>query len=243
MKYILGKKLNMTQVHTDSGMVVPVTVVKAGPCVVSQVKTTDRDGYNAIQFCFGEKKKAHKPQKQQCAGLPGITKNHGAALVREVRVSAPLEHAKRGSVVSVKSFVPGDHISVTGVSKGRGFAGVVKRHHFHGHPTTHGHKDQERMPGSIGSGGVQHVFRGQRMAGRLGGEQVTVHNLEIIAVDEENGLLHVKGALPGSRNGFVALFSKEGEVAFEEGPAELTHEQTHEQTPEEISEKPITPNP
>lgn len=240
----------MTQAHTASGMVVPVTIVQAGPCVVSQVKTTARDGYDAIQLCFGEKKKAHKPQKQHCAGLPGISAGRGAAWVREVRVSAPLEHAQRASVVSVASFTPGDHVSVTGVSKGRGFAGVVKRHHFHGHPTTHGHKDQERMPGSIGSGGVQHVFKGQRMAGRLGGQQVTVHDLEIIAVDEEKGLIHVKGALPGSRNGFVSLFSKEGEMTFEkfekekeEAPAEETPEQkTEEQAKEVTAEEEHTEN-
>lgn len=215
MRMILGKKLRMTQAHAESGAVVPVTVVKAGPCVVSQVKTKDRDGYDALQLCFGEKKSARKPQKKHVEGLPGITSGRGAAFVKEMRVARPLEGLTRGSLVTVGSFATGDTVSVTGRSKGRGFAGVVKRHHFHGHPTTHGHKDQERMPGSIGSGGVQHVFKGQRMAGRMGNEQVTVHNLEIIDVDKEKNLLFIKGAVPGSSNGYVAIVSNEGELKQE----------------------------
>lgn len=211
---ILGQKKGMTQLHTDSGAVVPVTIVQAGPCVVSHVKITERDGYEAIQLCFGEKKSARKSQRQHVAGLPGITPGRGAAFVKEMRSGAPISGAKRGSVVTVESFSVGDHVSVTGRSKGRGFAGVVKRHHFHGHPKTHGHKDQERMPGSIGSGGVQHVFKGQRMAGRMGNVQVTVHDLEIMAVDVPNNQLLVKGAVPGSPNSFITIVSKEGELAY-----------------------------
>ena len=205
----------MTQAHADSGAVVPVTIVQAGPCVVSQVKTKEHDGYNALQLCFGEKKSAHKPQKKHVEGLPGITPGRGAGFVKEMRSASPLEGLTRGSLVTVESFAIGDIVSVTGRSKGRGFAGVVKRHHFHGHPKTHGHKDQERMPGSIGSGGVQHVFKGKRMAGRMGNEQVTVHNLVIIDVDQEKNLLTIKGAIPGSPNGYIAIASNEGELKKE----------------------------
>ena len=240
MRMILGKKLNMTQTHAANGTVVPVTIVRAGPCVVSQVKSKERDGYDAVQLCFGEKKSARKPQKQHVAGLPGISARSGAANVKEMRLKNPLEGATRGSLITVANFAVGDHVSVTGRSKGRGFAGVVKRHHFHGHPKTHGHKDQERMPGSIGAGGVQHVFKGQRMAGRMGNDRVTVHGLEIVAVDSEKNHLHIKGALPGSMNGFVTVVSKEGELKFEESTehaAEFTPEQDTGQVSEASQEE------
>lgn len=205
----------MTQIHTDNGMVVPVTVLAAGPCVVSQLKTAEKDGYTAIQLSYGQKKSARKPQRAHVAGLAGISEGRGAAFTKEVRMASPANGAVRGALITASSFAPGDSVAVTGWSKGKGFAGVVKRHHFHGHPTTHGHKDQERMPGSIGSGGVQHVFRGQRMAGRMGNNQVTVHGLEIIAVDAQHNQLLVKGAVPGSVNSFVVVVSKDGDMLFE----------------------------
>lgn len=228
--------MNMTQVHTDNGMVVPVTVVKAGPCVVSQVKTVEKDGYAALQLSFGQKKSAHKPQRVHGAGLAGISEGHGAAFTKEIRVASPVNGATRGAVIMASHFTPGDSVAVTGWSKGKGFAGVVKRHHFHGHPTTHGHKDQERMPGSIGSGGVQHVFRGQRMAGRMGNDQVTVHGLEVVAVDAEKNHLLVKGSLPGSMNSFVVIVSNVGDMTFEEAP-HVPLPPTPETMPESEEEK------
>ncbi|MBI4600089.1 50S ribosomal protein L3 [Candidatus Uhrbacteria bacterium] len=219
MKYIIGRKIEMKQEYGDNGMVVPYTLVKAGPCIVTQVKTVKNDGYDAIQFGFGEKKKAHKPLQGHLRGLtakPG----RGFACIKEMRLHHPVEGVMRGDVVNVASFAVGDHVDVTGTSKGKGFAGVVKRHHFHGHPTTHGHKDQERMPGSIGSGGVQHVFKGKRMAGRMGGEQVTVKKLTIVSADPEQNILAVYGAIPGPRNGIVVITSHEGEMVFEKNNQE-----------------------
>lgn len=204
----------MTQVHADNGMVVPATVIEAGPCVISQVKTKEKDGYTAVQCSFRQKKKAHKPQKKHCEGLSGIMPGRAAAFAKEIRVENIPDGVGRGDCITVDSFILGDRVRVTGWSKGRGFAGVVKRHHFHGHPTTHGHKDQTRMPGSIGSGGVQHVFRGKRMAGRMGNNQVTVHGLDVVAVIPERNQLLIKGAIPGSINSFVVIVADNGDMIF-----------------------------
>lgn len=217
----------MTQVHADNGMVVPATVIEAGPCVISQVKTKEKDGYYAVQCSFGQKKKANKPQKKHCEGLSGIMSGRAAAFAKEIRVESIPDGAERGDCITVDSFIVGDRVRVTGWSKGRGFAGVVKRHHFHGHPTTHGHKDQTRMPGSIGSGGVQHVFRGKRMAGRMGNEQVTVHGLDIVAVIPEHNQLLVKGAIPGSMNSFVVIVADNGDMIFKKS---ITKEEPKEDT-------------
>lgn len=196
MKVILGKKLQMTQKFLPDGTVVPVTAVQAGPCIITQVKTAEQDGYLAIQLGFGEKKKVAKPQAGHLKDLPTV------AVMREFRLPTAdsLGELKRGDTVTVESFAEGDVIMVTGVSKGRGFQGVVKRHGFHGSPKTHGHKDQLRMPGSIGSGGVQHVLKGVRMAGRMGGKQVTVKNLTIAGIDAAKNILYIAGAVPGARN-------------------------------------------
>ncbi len=214
MKYIIGRKIDMQQQYADNGMVVPFTLIKAGPCIVTQVKTAEKDGYDAIQFGYGQKKNIVKPQQGHLVGLiekPG----RGFACMKEMRLSKPVTGVMRGDSVGVSSFVVGDVVDVTGTSKGKGFAGVVKRHHFHGQKASHGHKDQERMPGSIGSGGVQHVFKGKRMAGRMGGEQVTVKKLSIVSVDSENNIFAVNGAIPGSRNGLVVIVAHEGEMVFE----------------------------
>lgn len=203
MKFILGKKIEMTQQFKDNGEVVPVTVVQAGPCVITAVKNQEKDGHSAVQVGYGYAKKINKP-------LAGHLKNLGQFKhLKEFKVEE-IANFKTGDKFDVSIFVPGDKVKVTGVSKGKGFQGVVKRHHFHGAPATHGHKDQERMPGSIGSGGVQRVFKGVRMGGHMGDDQVTVQNLEIASVDAEKNLLYIKGAVPGGRNSFLVI-SGDGE--------------------------------
>jgi large subunit ribosomal protein L3 len=170
MKFILGKKMGMTQVFLKNGEVVPVTKVAAGPCQVVQVKHDSKNTTTALQLGFGEKKewRLSKPQAGHLKDLAPI-----ADLRDFVSDQSGID---RGDVVTVETFVPGDLLNVVGTSKGKGFAGVVKRHHFRGGPASHGHKDNLRAPGSIGAGGVQRVFKGMRMAGRMGGERVTVKN-------------------------------------------------------------------
>lgn len=204
----------MTQVWRDEKQV-GVTKVQAGPCVVAQVKTKDKDGYEAMQIGFGEKKEKNikKPQKNHMkkavtSAQGGPTIGWNFRYLREFRTEQ--SDLKSGDMIDVSVFEPGDNIQVTGVSKGKGFQGVVKRHGFHGQDKTHGTKDQLRMPGSVGSTGPAHVFKGVRMPGRMGGEQVTTKNLEVIEVDKENNILLIKGAVPGARNGLV-LISGEGE--------------------------------
>lgn len=199
MKFILAKKLEMTQVYRPDGAVVPVTLVQAGPCVVTQVKTAEKDGVNAVQIGFRTAKKLSKPEAGHLKDLPLMSE------LRDFRVETASE-LKRGDAVEAAVFQPGDMVNVTGVSKGKGFQGVVKRHHFHGHPTSHGHKDQERMPGSIGAGGPQHVFKGRRMAGHMGNEQVTVQKLGVVEV-RDGGILAIKGAVPGARNAVLEIVS------------------------------------
>ncbi|MCC6563486.1 50S ribosomal protein L3 [Candidatus Uhrbacteria bacterium] len=199
MKFILAKKLEMTQVYRPDGAVVPVTLVQAGPCVVTQVKTAEKDGVNAVQIGFRTVKKLTKPEAGHLKDLPLMSE------LRDFRVEQATE-LKRGDAVEAAVFQVGDMVNVTGVSKGKGFQGVVKRHGFHGHPTSHGHKDQERMPGSIGAGGPQHVFKGRRMAGRMGNEQVTVQKLEVVEV-RDGGILAIKGAVPGARNSVLEIVS------------------------------------
>lgn len=198
MKYILGRKLQMTQIYRPDGTVVPVTLVEAGPCTITQVKTVENDGYNAVQLGFQPKKKLAMPQKGHLKDLPMY------GTLGEFRIEDP-SAVKRGDAVEAGVFTPGDTVHVSGVSKGRGFAGVVKRHGFHGQKASHGHKDQERRSGSISAGGVQHVFKGTRMAGRMGDERVTVKNLEIVEV--RDGVLAIKGAVPGARNSILEIVS------------------------------------
>jgi len=199
MKFILGRKMQMGQVWKEDGTVVPVTFLSAGPCRVTQVKTKEKDGYGAVQFGFEEKKHANKSIQGHLKDLPLFS------VLREVRVETPA--LNRGDVVTAATFAVGDKVDVIGTSKGRGFQGVVKRHHFQGAPKTHGHKHDERAPGSIGAGGVQRVFKGRRMAGRMGGERVTIQNLEIMSVDAEKNLIAVKGAIPGARRALIMIQS------------------------------------
>jgi len=198
MKFILATKLEMTQVIRPDGTVVPVTLVQAGPCVVTQVKTSDKDGVAAVQVGFLPKKTLSKPEAGHLKDLPQMSE------LRDFRVDGT--ELKRGDAIEASVFQVGDMINVTGVSKGKGFQGVVKRHGFHGHPSSHGHKDQLRMPGSIGAGGPQHVFKGRRMAGRMGNEQTTVQKLEVVEV-RDNGVLAIKGAVPGARHTVLEIVS------------------------------------
>lgn len=198
MKFIIGQKRAMTQLFRDDGTVVPVTVIAAAPNTVTQVRTGENDGYVAVQVGAGvrKEKRVAKPQR-------GAWKDLGLfAKAREFRLETT-EGLERGTKIDVTTFQPGDTVQVTGTSKGKGFAGVVKRHHFKGGPASHGHKDNLRAPGSIGATFPQHVMKGTRMAGRMGHEQVTVKNLQIVAVKPETNELWISGAIPGPRNGWI----------------------------------------
>lgn len=206
MKFIIGRKLDMTQIWQSDENIVAVTKVKVDPCVVTQVKTEDKDGYVAIQIGTGEKKEKNmkKPQKGHVKGFGNLRD------LKEFRLEDAGE-IKKGDKIDLETFQAGDKIQVTAVSKGKGFQGVVKRHGFAGQIKTHGTKDQVRMPGSIGATGPAHVFKGMRMPGRMGGDQVTTKNLEVIDLDLENNIIFIKGSVPGARNGLVFI-SGEGEL-------------------------------
>ena len=205
MKGIIGKKVGMTQVFDDRGEVIPVTVIEAGPCYVAQIKTVERDGYTAVQLGFDEtkSKRLTKPQLQhlQKSNLPAL--RH----LRELRVQEEdLADLEEGGKVTVDVFEVGESVDVTGTTKGKGFAGVVKRHGFSGGPKTHGQSDRLRAPGSIGACTTPgRVFKGMRMAGRMGGERVTIQGLKVELVDPERNLLAVRGAVPGAKNGLVLI--------------------------------------
>jgi len=200
-KGILGTKLGMTQVFDDENQVVPVTVVQAGPCTVTQVKTPETDGYTAVQIAYGSRKHINKPTLGHLAKA-GI---ESARKLLELRLDDGDELPELGSVIAVGTFAAGDPIDVTGTSKGKGYAGVMKRHNFSGMGDGHGVKRKNRHPGAVGACATPgRTFPGHRMAGRMGGERVTIQNLEVVAVDTEHDLLLVKGAVPGS-NGSVVL--------------------------------------
>ena len=200
MKFILGKKLEMSQVFDEKNHVLPVTKVLVTPSVITQIKTLERDGYNAVQISFDKKKKLNKPQKGHFKDLGDF------AFSKEFRLD-DISSYNVGDSVSLDSFEEGLNIDVTGISKGKGFAGVVKRHGFHGQLASHGTKDQLRMPGSIGATGPAHVFKGTKMAGHMGNEKVTVKNLKIVKIDVKNNLLAVKGAVPGRRGTLLEIHS------------------------------------
>ncbi len=204
MKVLLGKKIEMTQLFREDGSVVPVTMIQAGPCTVTAVKTQP-NGSKAVVLGYGHAKHVNKPQKDDWKELGAFTD------LVEVPV-ADESSLERGAQIDVTVFETGDRIDVIGTSKGKGFQGVVKRHGFSGSPKSHGHKDQLRMPGSIGAGGPQRVFKGVRMAGRMGGDRVTVKNLEIVQVDPKNNILAVKGAVPGARGAVVTIAANNGTV-------------------------------
>ena len=205
MKGILGKKVGMTQVFSEQGEVIPVTVIEAGPCYVAQIKTLERDGYTAVQLGFEETKPKHLTQPQiqhlQKSNLPAL--RH----LREIRIATEdLAHFEEGQQVKVDVFQLGEYVDVTGISKGKGFAGVVKRHGFRGGPKTHGQSDRQRAPGSIGACTTPgRVFKGKRMPGRMGGERVTIQGLEVVLVDPERNLLAVRGSVPGAKSGLLMI--------------------------------------
>ena len=201
VKGVLGTKLGMTQVWDENNRVVPVTVVKAGPCVVTQVRTPENDGYSAVQIAFGaiDPRKVSKPVSGHFAKAGVTPRRH----VAEIRTDDASEYTL-GQEVGVDIFEPGQVIDIVGTTKGKGFAGVMKRHGFHGLRASHGVERKHRSPGSIGGCSTPgRVFKGMKMAGRMGGERQTTLNLKIQGIDAEQGLLLVKGAVPGPKGGLV----------------------------------------
>jgi large subunit ribosomal protein L3 len=200
-KAILGKKVGMTQVFTDQGLAVPVTVIEAGPCHVVQKKTVEKDGYSAIQVGFGVKREKlfNKPLKGHFnkAGVRPLR------FLREFRLEGS-EDYQVGQEIKADLFSPGEKVDVVGTSKGRGFAGGIKRHGFHRGPMAHGSK-YHRRPGSLGAKGPARVFKGRKLPGHYGAERVTVQNLEVVRVDADRNLLAIKGAVPGPRGGLVVV--------------------------------------
>ncbi|MDH3251456.1 MAG: 50S ribosomal protein L3 [Ignavibacteria bacterium] len=207
MTGLLGKKIGMTSIFDETGHVVPCTVIEAGPCFVTQIKTKERDGYEAVQLGFEEKRK--RLVKKPAAGHFAKAKTKPVRLVREFRGNG-FSEIQPGQEIKVDNvFMKGDVVSVIGTSKGRGFQGVVKRHHFGGGFRTHGQSDRERAPGSIGSSSYpSRVFKGLRMAGRMGGDRVTVRNLKVVGVIADSNLLLVKGSVPGAINGYLEIRKK-----------------------------------
>ena len=199
---LLGRKIGMTQVFRKNGEVVPVTVIEAGPCVVTQIFTKERDGYEAVQIGFGEveARRISKPEQGHLAGAGKLVRH-----LREFRADNPTDHSV-GELLDVNLFNEGQKVDVVGTSKGKGFAGVVKRHHFRGGPKTHGQSDRLRAPGSIGSGTTPgRVWKGLRMAGRMGNQRVTVQNLEVVEIIADKHLILIKGSVPGANNGLVRV--------------------------------------
>ena len=197
---IMGRKVGMTRVFEEGRGMIAVTVIQAGPCFVTQVKSTDKDGYEAVQIGFEEERKLNKPERGHLQkGLPPL--RH----LKEIRTQETGE-VKVGDQIDVGIFSEGDRVNVVGTSKGRGFAGVVKRHGFHGGPKTHGQSDRHRAPGSIGSSATPgRVLKGTRMAGHFGDDRVTVKNLRVVRIDPERNLLTVEGAVPGGSKGLLMI--------------------------------------
>ena len=197
MKFILGKKQHMMQCFEADGRVVPTTVISAGPLVVTQMKSPDTDGYVAVQVAYDEQKESRATKAHL-----GHVKEGAYKHLREFK---DIEEMVVGDKITVSAFKKGDIITVTGISKGKGFQGVVKRHGFRGGPRSHGQKHSEREPGSIGGGLRNKVPKGMRMGGRMGSDRITVRNLEIVGVDVENNQLLIKGAIPGRRGTLVEI--------------------------------------
>ena len=201
MKGLIGKKVGMTQLFDDSGKAVPVTVIKAGPCYVTQVRTLDQDGYSAVQLGYEETK-----TQRLTGGELGHLKKHDLPSLRFLREFRTDEVLEEGEKLTVEVFAEGERVDIVGKSKGRGFAGVVKRYGFSGGPKTHGQSDRQRAPGSIGAGSTPgRVFKGKRMPGRMGNDTVTSQNLLISRIDPENNIIAVRGSVPGPRDGLVII--------------------------------------
>lgn len=202
MKFLLGTKKQMTQYFDEKGRIFPATIVSAGPITVTQVKIKDKDDYNALQVGYGSQKK-HRMTK---AVLGHLGKLEPFKYLREFRIDdETVSEMKTGDKFDVSVFEKGDVIKVSGISKGKGFQGVVKRHGFHGGPRSHGQKHSEREAGSIGATGPQRVFKGKKMPGRMGGDRVTVKNLIVLKVDKENNQMLISGAVPGKRGTLLEI--------------------------------------
>jgi large subunit ribosomal protein L3 len=212
LKGLLGIKLGMAQVFDDTGAVTPVTIIQAGPCYVTQVKTEETDGYTAVQVGFQETKE-RRLTRGQLGHLGRLAKGKQRASngmpplrhLREFRTKNAADY-EVGQELTVDQFEVGDRIDVVGTTKGRGFTGVVKRYGFRGGPKTHGQSDRQRAPGSIGAtSGTGHVFKGKKMAGRSGNERHTAQNLQVVRIDSDKNLIAIKGSVPGSKGGLVVI--------------------------------------
>jgi large subunit ribosomal protein L3 len=204
---LLGRKLGMTRIFDQNGVVTGATLVEAGPCFITLLRTTERDGYTAVQLGFGERPRPNKPHKGHLkkAGLPD---RNGLEALREVPADS-VDDLELGARIDASMFAQGEIVDVIGTSKGRGFAGVMRRHNFHGGPKTHGQSDRWRHSGSVGSGTTPgRTFKNMRMAGHLGDARVTVKNLRILSVDAERNLVAVRGAIPGPNGGLVMIRKK-----------------------------------
>jgi large subunit ribosomal protein L3 len=199
MKFILGKKIGMSQIFDKKENVIPVTVIEAGPCFVTQIKSQDKDNYSAVQIGY-EKLKDKKISKSK--------KKKPYRYLKEIRIMNHESEIKIGDKITVDVFEEGDVVKVSGISKGKGFQGVVKRHGFSGGPASHGHRHVLRTPGSIGSAFPQRVVKGKKMPGHAGAERVTTTGLKVVKVDKENNLLAVKGAIPGPNGGLIEIKSQ-----------------------------------
>ncbi|HOK35118.1 MAG TPA: 50S ribosomal protein L3 [Candidatus Pacearchaeota archaeon] len=214
-KFILGKKIGMSQIFDEKGKVIPLTWIEAGPCVVLQVKNKEKDGYEAVQIGFEKKtkkiKKSEKGKEYKYIKEFPITESgeagHGVKK-DEASLNSNFQFSiKIGDKINVDIFEEGDKVKVSGISKAKGFQGPVKRWGFAGAPKTHGTKHMLRKPGSIGATDPERVFKGKKMAGRMGGKRVTIQNLEIVKVDKEKNLLGIKGAIPGKKGTIVQLIA------------------------------------
>jgi large subunit ribosomal protein L3 len=203
MSGLIGKKLGMTRIFDEKGNDVQVSVIQTGPCYVTEIRTKDRHGYDALQLGFEEKRDKSVKQPER-----GHFKKSGVKPMRYLREfrTFDVNQFKLGDVIKADIFQVGEEVKVIGISKGKGFQGVVKRHHFGGGPVTHGQSDRRRAPGSVGGSSYpSRVFKGMRMAGQMGNARVTVRNLKVVRVDAENNIVMVRGGIPGARNGMVMI--------------------------------------
>ncbi len=204
MKFLLATKENMTEYFSPEGVVIPVTILSAGPITVTRIFEKSKDGYNSVQVGYGSQKK-----ERITKGRAGAMKGAFYRTLKEFRLKpADTSEAKEGDVIDVSIFAPGDLLQISSVSKGKGFQGVVKRHGFHGGPRTHGQKHSEREAGSIGGGLRTHVPKGMRMAGRMGSDRITQKNLKVISVDKENNVMLIEGAIAGKRGSLVEIIAR-----------------------------------
>jgi len=234
---LLGRKLGMVQLFDKRGRLRGATVIEAGPCLVTQVRTEAKDGYSAVQLGFGTKKRLNKPARGHLKRLGDLR------YLREFNVDTASGEHKVGDRLGAELFQEGDRVDVTATSKGRGFAGVVKRHHFAGGPKTHGQSDRHRAPGAIGAGNTPgRTFKGMRMPGHMGAEQVTVRNLEVLQANTARGLLVVGGAVPGARNGLVKIrLSKHTLAAARSGKRKIVEPEPEEEALPVTEQEPPEP--